>query len=255
MVFLHGYPLNHEMWEPQLKSLSEFAHVALPDFPGYGLSTELPAPNTLKGFSESLHQTLLDQSLAPAIVVGHSFGGYVALQMFQDHPEDFLGLVLADTRSGSDSDEARARRLGTIAQLRSPGGKFDALDIASHLLSEETWRTAGPIVEKVIRIVCNTPTPTMIATLEALAFRPDLTPVLSTIRMPALVIWGESDRLIPPSQSQAMLSKIPHGLGAAIPAAGHLPSLEQPETFNRTIQDFLNVVPTDESSTRAGPAI
>jgi len=72
-----------------------------------------------------------------------------------------------------------------------------------------------------------------------MAGRPDLTPVLATIHVPSLVIWGEEDQLIAPAETQAMTAQIPGATGQGIPGAGHLPSLEAPELFSRALRGLV----------------
>jgi pimeloyl-ACP methyl ester carboxylesterase len=73
-----------------------------------------------------------------------------------------------------------------------------------------------------------------------MAHRPDLTPVLRTIKVPTLVIWGEEDRLIPPIETQALSQELAQATGVGIPEAGHLPMLEAPERFNDALRSFLS---------------
>jgi 3-oxoadipate enol-lactonase len=245
IVFLHGYPLNHNMWEPQLVSFSQHHHVVLLDLPGFGLARrEEPVPETLQGFAESVRASISVFSTAPVIVVGHSFGGYVALQLYRQHPEIFRGLVLTNTRSAADSPEAKEKRLATIKRLEAPDQTLEVDEVARGLVAPGTWEAGGPVVTTVREMVRAAPTPTVRATLRAIAERPDLTSVLPDIRVPTLVIWGEEDRLIPPAQSQSMVPLIPAAAGVGIPAAGHLPSLESPSSFGLALENFLQKVST-----------
>jgi 3-oxoadipate enol-lactonase len=239
VVFLHGYPLSHAMWQPQLEALSRDHQVVLLDLPGYGLAEEWPVPNTLSGFSDKLHLILASRFPGPVAVVGHSFGGYVALQLYHDSPEQFAALVLTNSRSEADTPEARDTRLATAKRLGDPTQSLDVEGIARSLVAPTTWAARGPVVETVRSMVRRARPSTVVATLQAIAGRPDLTPVLSTIHVPTLVLWGEEDQLIPPSQSQSMVARISNSVGVSIPGAGHLPSLEAPEPFNRAVNNLL----------------
>jgi pimeloyl-ACP methyl ester carboxylesterase len=239
-VWLHGYPLTHEMWRPQLETFAADYRVILLDLPGFGLADEWTAPTTLADVAESVHQTLAAEVPGPVVIVGHSFGGYVALQMYRDHPEQFAGLVLADTRSAPDSPEAYAKRRATIERMKDPRERLDVDATVQGLLAPQTWERRDPIVETVRTMVEAARTETILATLAAIAERPDLTPVLSTLHVPTLVLWGEADQLIPPAQSQAMVPLIPHGVGMGVPYAGHLPSLECPEAFGQATRQLLS---------------
>ena len=155
----------------------------------------------------------------------------------------FRGLVLTNTRSAADSPEAKEKRQATIRRLRAPGQFLDVEETVRGLVAPATWQRGGPVVEQVRGMVRGTPTQTIRSTLRAIADRSDLTPVLSTIHVPTLVIWGEEDQLIPPTQSQSMVPLIAQGSGVGIPAAGHLPSLEAPGSFAVAVQNFLQKVP------------
>jgi 3-oxoadipate enol-lactonase len=239
VVLLHGYPLTHAMWQPQLESLSTSHRVVALDLPGFGLAEEWDVPTTLAGFAESVHRTLAEELPDPMVVVGHSFGGYVALQMYHDHPERFAGLVLANTRSEADTTEARAKRWATIERLNDPLEHLDVEASVQGLLAPQTWERRDPLVDTVRAMVGSARRQTVRAALQAIAERPDLTPVLATLRVPALVLWGEVDHLIPPAQSQAMVARIRDGMGMGIPYAGHLPSLESPEAFSHAVRELL----------------
>jgi 3-oxoadipate enol-lactonase len=239
VVFLHGYPLNHLMWEPQLRELSNSHRVVLVDLPGYGLASEQSVPDSLAGFAESVHRTLTQRFSRRVVVVGHSFGGYVALHLFRDHPETFRALVLTNTRSEADTPVARAKRLDTIARLERPGESLSVEETAQSLVSPGTWSAERPILEIVRTMIRSARTDAVRTTLRAIAGRPDLTPVLDSVDVPTLVIWGDEDQLIPPAQTQSMRTRVRGSFGVGIPGAGHLPSLEAPESFGRALTAFL----------------
>lgn len=227
------------MWEPQLRSFSGGHRVILLDLPGYGLASEENVPETLAGFADRVHVLLAELSKGPSVIVGHSFGGYVALQLLRDHPEDFSGMVLTNTRSGADAPETRAKRLATAGRLERPGEGLDVDETARGLLAPAAWIAGGELRDTVREMIKDARASTVRATLLAIANRPDLTPVLGTIRVPSLVVWGEEDRLIPPVQTRAMVGQIPGATGVEVPGVAHLPSLEAPELFDRALDDFL----------------
>ena len=243
VVFLHGYPLNHSTWNAQLAPLSRGRKIVLLDFPGYGLADGREIPTTLQGFSETVHSTLEGLSLSPATIIGHSFGGYVALQLYRDHPDQFQALGLVSTRSEADTPETRTKRLATAARLRTAGETLDIEGTTRSLLSETTWNQRSELVQTVREIIQAATTRAVIPTLQAIADRPDLTPVLPTIQVPTLVLWGESDGLIPNAQTQALVGRIRGAQGMGFPDAGHLAALETPAAFNVAMLRFLDAHP------------
>jgi 3-oxoadipate enol-lactonase len=239
LLFLHGYPLHRAMWTAQLESLSDCCRVLLVDLPGFGTANDLPVPDTLAGFARSVENTIRARVGGPATVVAHSFGGYIALQMFQDRPDLFERLVLVSTRSEADSPEARAKRLATAERLAKPSEQLDVDAAVRPLLSEQS-RTGRPqVVEAVRALVAAAPNRAMVGALRAIANRPDLTPVLPGIRVPTLVVWGANDELIPPPRTQALRDAIAGSKGIEVAGAGHMSPLEDPPTFDRVVRDFL----------------
>jgi len=230
------------MWVPLLDTIPTGIQPALLDLPGYGLAEDWPVPEGLAGFAESVHQTLSGRFRGPVVLVGHSFGGYVALQLYRDHPDQFRGLVLTNTRSGADSPEAREKRLATVQRLQDPTQTLDVEATTRGLVAPRTWDAAGPVVEAARTMVRAARSPTVCSTLRAMAGRSDLTPVLATIHVPTLVIWGEEDQLIPVSETQSMVARIAGASGQGISGAGHLPSLEAPVEFGRALKGLLHRV-------------
>lgn len=239
VVFLHGYPLNHTMWDPQLDPLSRENRVILFDLPGFGLAKDRHAPEGFWPYVEEVGRTLRTHLAAPAVLVGHSFGGYLALGLFRTHPQLFAGLVLADTRSDPDTPKAREARLSTAMRLEDPHERLDADEVARGLVAPATWAAGGEVVDHVRSMVREAPSPAIVSALRAIADRPDLGPILPTIKVRTLVLWGAEDGLIPPAQSEAMTRRIAGSTGTAIPGAGHLPSLEAPDECTGALRGFL----------------
>lgn len=249
VVFLHGYPLTHEIFSPQLESISRAYHVVLLDFPGYGLAQGQPIPRSLTGFADFVHDLLAERFPGPVSLVGHSFGGYVALELARKHPEQLASLVLADTRARADTPVAREKRLATAKRLEEPREHLDPGEVVRGLLARSTWSNDRALVERLTEMVAGVASRTIIATLRAIADRPDLTPILSTVHVPTLVIWGEEDQLIPPAESQEIVAHVVGCRGVGIPSAGHLPSLESPAAFSGAILAHLEQLgPASEAS-------
>ncbi|HKV89808.1 MAG TPA: alpha/beta fold hydrolase [Thermoplasmata archaeon] len=239
VVFLHGYPLNRGMWATQLETLSDRHRIVLPDLPGFGTASGEPVPDTLAGFAAAVAKTLDKAIGGPATIVGHSFGGYIALQLYQDRPDLFHGLVLVSTRSEADAPEAKAKRLATAQRLQTPGEKLDVDAAAQGLVAEAVWKEQGALADAVRGLVASAPNPALVGALKAIADRPDLTPVLAKIGVPTLVVWGAADALIPPERTQTLVPAIPGARGVEIPKAGHLSPLEAPEAFDAAVKRFL----------------
>jgi pimeloyl-ACP methyl ester carboxylesterase len=89
-------------------------------------------------------------------------------------------------------------------------------------------------------MIQRTPVPGLVGALRALRDRPDSTPMLGGIGVPALVVAGQDDKIAPADGLRAMAQAIPGAQFAVIPAAGHLAPLEQPLATSRALADFLD---------------
>ena len=259
VVFIHGFPFNGSMWAPQLDALPDGWRGLAPDLRGFGRSPlngdERCVPSGKRagnGISHADEPVLTMACLAddiaalierecdgPAVVCGLSMGGYVALELVRRHPARVRGLILADTRAASDTDEARENRMRMAQTVRDHGTGPIADAMVPDLLAEST-RESRPEAEDAVRsMILGTAPDTVIAALAGMASRHDHTTELGDIAVPTLVVVGEHDAITPPDQARSMAETIPDAELATIPDAGHLAGMENPGAFNAALTGFL----------------
>lgn len=241
VVFLHGYPLNREIWREQLQSLSDHYRVITPDLRGHGQS---PVPDGVYEM-ESLARdvfTLLDSLEVPqAVMIGHSMGGYATLAAWRLAPERFIALGLVGSQAGADSDEARQTRFNTAEKVFVEGSKIVA-DAMTPKLFAPGFPKDDPIVEQVRNIILSTKPTGIIGALKGMAARPDSSQLLPGITVPVLLLTGDKDQLIPSQRSEIMAADIKIGSLVTVENAGHLPMMEQPHATTMAIRKFLDEV-------------
>jgi len=242
VVFIHGFPFSHRMWEPQLEALPRRYRAVAYDVRGHGDSEVGHGQYTIELFVDDLIGLLDHLAIDQAVVCGLSMGGYIALRAVERHPERFRGLVLCDTRSEADTDEAKVKRAGTIAAVMSWGVPAFAEEFVKLVLAPRTL-TANPLVAKKVRQMITATDPLGICgTLRALAERTDTTPALPAMNLPALVLVGEHDTLTPPADAQAMARALPDAALHVIPDAAHMSNLENPAAFNEHLLGLLGAI-------------
>jgi 3-oxoadipate enol-lactonase len=235
VLLLHAVGLDLTCWEALLPALTPVYRVLRVDLRGHGRSDVPPPPYTLDESVADLHGLLHQLQLAPAHVVGLSFGGMVAQLLALDHPGDVRSLVLADTNSTLPPE---ARRLiaerGEAARL---GGM--AAVVESTL---ERWFTPGflgsPVVARCRQRLLDDDWRGWAGTWQAISAL-DTQPRLHAIRVPVLVITGEMDVAAPVARAQAMAEAIPGAALHVVPGAPHMAPLERPELFNPPVLEFL----------------
>ncbi|HCA82114.1 MAG TPA: alpha/beta hydrolase [Bacteroidetes bacterium] len=240
IVFIHGFPFNHMMWDPQMKALPNHYRAITYDIRGHGESAVGDGQYSLEFFVDDLLGLLDHLVIDKAILCGLSMGGYIALRAYERFPERIRALVLCDTKSEGDANEARVKRAGTVRSVKTAGVAQFAEDFAKLVFAPQSFQTHPDAVEAIkIAIRENSPIGISGAAL-ALGMRTDTTAVLPRIKVPTLLLVGEHDALTPPAASEALQRQIPNAELHVIPAAGHMSNLENPGEFNRHLIDFLN---------------
>jgi len=243
LVFLHGIGGRASGWGPIQQACAHAGHGSQAwDMPGYG-DSPLIAPYDFDGLADALAALMDAQGLQQAVLVGHSLGGMVALQMWARHPQRVAGLVLA----------------ASSPAFGHGSGDFQQAFIAQRLAPLEAGRSMADVAEGLI--------PTMVAPgfdgpglAQARACMGSITPVaykaalgalvqfeqraaLPTIQVPTLCIAAEHDRTAAPTVVQRMADKIPNAQYQCLNGVGHLLTFEQPDRFADALLSFLRSLP------------
>lgn len=246
VLFLHAFPLNRQMWAGEIQGLlaeQRYRLVAL-DWRGFGeseitSSVVKPVISTMVMFADDIAGLMDALGIQQAVLCGLSMGGYAAFAFAHKYPQRLRGLILADTRPGADTPEARANR-ESVAQLAETRGSSAVADLQLPRLISDYTRQHHPEVETRVRQLIDTATPQGIAAASrGMAARADSTDLLAEISCPTLVIVGEEDVLTPPQVANEYAAQIPGAQFVAIPHAGHLSNLEQPQAFIQATRQFL----------------
>jgi pimeloyl-ACP methyl ester carboxylesterase len=208
----------------------------VPDLRGMGRS-EASGPVPLERYTDDVAAVLDAAGVRePAVVVGLSMGGYIALDLYRRHRARVRAMVLADTRAAPDTPEAAAARRRSAGRAIDEGASAVVGGMAEDLLApgadaalREEWRG----------IMVATPPRGIAAALTAMADRPDSRPLLRRIACPVLVIVGAEDTVTPPGLARRMAESIRGARLAVIPGAGHLTPVERPEEFALALRRFL----------------
>src|SRR6266446_4530680 len=224
VLLLHAFPLNRGMWQGEVTGLlkdGRYRLVAL-DWRGFGESDITTPISTMELFADDVAGLMDLLGIQQAVLCGLSMGGYAAFAFLRKYPQRVAGLILADTRPGADSPEAKANR-ENVAQIAETQGTGAIADLQVPRLISEYTRRHHPEVEARVRQLIDEATPQGIAAASrGMAQRADSTELLGGITCPTLVIVGEQDALIPPAVTQDYASRIPGAQFAVIPRAGHL---------------------------------
>jgi pimeloyl-ACP methyl ester carboxylesterase len=245
LVLLHAFPLSSRMWQPQLDELpgpdGSEARILAVDLRGFGGTEPGTDEPSLDLLADDVALLLDRAGIERAVVGGLSMGGYVAMALARRHPDRLSGLLLADTKATADTEQARANRERIAAAVLARDSVALLLDeqVPSPLLGKTTAAERPKLVERLRRMVEEASPQAVAWAQRAMAARPASLDVLAELAVPALVVVGEEDAITPVSDAEAMAAVLPDVVLTVIPAAGHLSSLEAPDTFNWAVRGLL----------------
>ena len=242
LVALHGYPLDHRLWDPlaaraESGTLGAITSVFAPDLRGRGRSARpAAAAHAMSLLADDVAEEV-DAALPKNgrfLLAGLSMGGYVCFEFVKRHGARFrerlAGLALFDTKATSDDDAGRAKRKEAIEAIRKDGIEAALAAMLPKLLAPGS--SGSPAEEVARRMILSTPAATAMADLAGLAARGEGFDVLAAWDRPLLVAVGDEDAIAPPSDAEAMTAvatRAPWVRLLTVPGAGHLVPLEQPD--------------------------
>ena len=240
LVLLHPFPAHHGLWLPAAQSLISRYRVVLPDLRGHGDSEIGDGPATMEKHASDLARVLDDAGVGRAIFCGVSIGGYILFEFWRRYRGRVAALGLCCTRAQADTGEARNTRLKNADLVLERGTEWFVDLMAPKLLGKSTQEARPDLVADARRMMLQMSPQDIAQVQQGMAARPDSVTTLKTINVPALVVLGEEDTLIPLSDGELMRQHIANSHLAVIPKAGHFAVWEQPETVGKLIRQFVD---------------
>lgn len=240
LLLVHGFPLDHTMWYKQIAALSDTCRVIAPDLRGFGQSDATAGIVGMEQFADDL-AALLDVLVVrePVVYCGLSMGGYIGWQFVQRHRARVAKLVLCDTKAVADSPEGAKGRLDTAQKVLSQGMQVLVDAMLPKLFAPECAVQQPDIVKATRKAMLDTSREGAAAALRGMAARPDVSKLLPTFDLPALVICGQHDAIAPVAEMRGIASALPHAEFVEVPQAGHMSPLENAPVVNAALLKFL----------------
>ena len=236
LVLVHGFMGGSEQWRAQVEHMSTHHRVITPDLPGFGRNNHLPVIDSIAGFATWVLDYLEAQGIKKFHLLGHSMGGMIAQEMVE-HAE--RGLVDRLILYGTGAVGVLPGRFETIEQSKRRAAD-DGADATARRISA-TWflrRESDPAYAACANIAAQSAPAALPAGLDAMqAWSGEA--ALSSIEHPTLVLWGDSDRTYPWTQTEILWRNIPNSNLSVVPGAAHAVHLEKPALFNALIDEFL----------------
>ncbi len=247
LVFVHGWGMGGTAFEHQHRDLSARFRVVSLDLRGHGGSSPLAVGQGLDTLGLDLVELLAALDLDEAVLVGWSLGAMVCWEALARAPQRIAALVVIDMvprllndegwklglRAGSDAGVFAA----SIARMRRDWPAYTRVFVP-RIFARDGARTAA-LIEQACALAAGND-PESMARLWAAMVETDYRDRLPGIRVPTLIVHGERSQLYRPAAARALAAAIPGAREVGFADSGHSPHLEQPELFNRTIEEFAD---------------
>ncbi|HEY6626364.1 MAG TPA: alpha/beta fold hydrolase [Ignavibacteriaceae bacterium] len=239
ILFVHGFPFDHSMWQTQVDEFSKDYKCVSYDIRGLGESPAGDGQFTLDSFVDDLEIILDELKLNRSILCGLSMGGYISLRALERIQEKFSAAILCDTRSEADNNEGKLKRAAGIKRINKEGLAPFAKDFITNCFGDDFKQNKKEELRKIIKKSSQFNPVGVKGCLLAMLSRSDTTKNLGKINIRTLLICGEQDTLTPPTIMKEMFHKINNAEFIEIPKAGHMTPIENPQVVNKAIRDFL----------------
>ena len=247
LLLVHGLGGGASNWVELAPALARSHRLLVPDLPGHGGSSPLPAAPRLDAFAAVVAAVCEREEMLPSAAVGHSLGGLVALRLALRRPEAVRALVLAAPAGIASTTRARETALTVLvlarpARLVAPFRKLVArtpwlrYPVFGHVVVSDPLSLSPAAVEGFLA-------PPMLhsdvmAAGRALV-RDDPRLDLDRVRCPCLVLWGARDRMVPVEDGLEYARRLRAPL-RVVPDCGHLLIGERPDACLDAIETFLS---------------
>jgi pimeloyl-ACP methyl ester carboxylesterase len=241
LVLLHGFVGDgRSTWSRQLDELSDEFTVVAWDAPGAGDSSEPPEWFRMSDYADCLAAFVRALELLRPHVVGLSFGGALALELFRRHRDIPRTLVLASAYAGwagSMDSEAVEERVQTSLRLAELPAEQFATAMLLSMFSDSAPADAVARFAASVRAA----NPAGFLAMMWSSADADLRDMLGSVDVPTLLLYGDRDVRAPLKIAEALHLAIPGSRLTVLPGVGHVSSVEAPQLFNREVRSFLRM--------------
>lgn len=235
VVLIHGFPLDHTTWLPVSNLLATKARCVLPDVRGLGRSPVTGIETSISSMGDDIVRLLDRLSIEKAVIVGHSMGGYICMEIVHNHPDRVSGLGLVATRASADTPEKAAGRLSDRQEVLK-NGPAKLIDTMASRLTEDP-----EIRDQLLEIMKKNSPEGIAMALYAMAHRMDATEYLEALSIPVAMVIGIKDVFSPPDFFKTLSKWVKNGHIFSSPTGTHMILMEEPGLVARALEDtFLS---------------
>ena len=244
IVLLHGFLENKSMWDAYAEKLQKNYSVVAIDIPGHGESDTVAEVQSMELLADIVSEMLSQEKITDAFVVGHSMGGYIALQLAKNHGSHVRGICLFNSTTLADTEEKKKDRLRAVKVFEKSPKVFINEAIPNLFAPENLSRFKEEIITiKADALACRVDGIT--ACLRGMKDRPNMLPFLQQTELPVLFIVGKHDPIIPFKRMKEQLTAPNNVQSLVLEDAGHMCFLEEEKACYNQLEAFAAKVFTN----------
>jgi 3-oxoadipate enol-lactonase len=236
LIFSHSLACSLRMWDGQVAAFKDSFRILVYDTRGHGESDAPKGPYTLDTLAEDLRALLEELDIKRTHFVGLSMGGMIGQVLVLTDPGLFERVVLADT-GHTQTPETRKQWEERITTAETKGMQPLVQPTLERWFTEPFRKSKPEVVKKIADLIQRTPVPGYVGCCHAIS-KLNTTARLKEIKRPVLAIAGEQDAAAP--GTRYIGENVPGAKLVMIPQAAHIANIEQAETFNRALREFLS---------------
>lgn len=242
LLFIHGFCETHEMWDDfKIPFLKDFRVITV-DLPGFGKSPLPSGGFALADIADVIADFLASLNIKQVVVIGHSLGGYVTLELAKLKPELINGFCLFHSTALADDEEKKDSRNKTIDFVEKRGVEVFATSFVPSLFYSKNRKNLTSEIDKAVAIASQTLLKTLVAYTKAMRDRQDRTDVLENFVNPILIMAGEKDTSVPLEKIEPQFLLPKRGIVKVLENTGHMGMFEKKTETQQTLKDFLEVL-------------
>lgn len=222
LVLIHGFPLDHSIWNAAAPLLENDFDLIIPDLRGFGGSTAPSTSYLMTDIASDLAALLDSLGVGQTTLAGHSMGGYAALAFAKAFPDRVSGLALISSQAAGDAPDRKEGRYKTASDVAEKGVQVVVDAMTDKLSPSQSVRDA------VRSLMAKQSVAGVTGALKAMAERENLTSFVASFQQPLVLIHGDADALIPVDKAREIKSLLPTTHLVELAGAGHMPMMEMP---------------------------
>ncbi len=238
LVLIHGFCETSFIWKRFREALSDEFRVITPDLPGFGKSPLCPTPFRLSDIADQLEEWLSGLNIPAGVVIGHSLGGYITLELARRHRSRLAGFGLFNSSAFPDTPEKRENRNKLIEFIEKEGVAPFIKTFVPSLFYPPTVSRHEEVISKIKDIGTKTGKKTVIAYSAAMRDRNDNTELLKANREDVLLISGAEDQNVPLAAAREMARWLVPENVHILDATAHMSMFEKEEETMKIVRTF-----------------